>query len=90
MAQQIQRCRVTSGFRHKGEIQGPGTVLDLEKALAYELQNANKLEFVASDTKLVHKTELPNPNDKFAARIAARAAAQKASAEAAMRAAGAK
>jgi hypothetical protein len=89
MAQQ-QRCRVLRGFRHKAEIYGPGSVLDLDKPLAVELRTANKLEFVASDEKLVQKTGLPDPNRVLADRQAARAAATASTAKAAAAAAGAK
>lgn len=74
MAQQ-QRCRVLRGFRHRAEIQGPGTVLDLDKGIAIELRSANKLEFVASDEKIVSKTALPDPNRVLADRRALRDAA---------------
>lgn len=74
MAQQ-QRVRVLRGFRHKAEIVGPGSVLDLDKATAIELRSANKVEFVQADDRLVSKTALPDPNQVLADRRAARAAA---------------
>jgi hypothetical protein len=74
MAQQ-QRVRVTRGFRHKAEIVGPGSVLDLDKSIALELRSANKLEFVDPQTKLSESKDLPDPNAVLAQRRANRAAA---------------
>jgi hypothetical protein len=74
MAQQ-QRIKVLRGFQHKRDIQGPGTVLDLDLAIAKELRTANKVEFVNSDMKLTHTTELPDPNKILAERQAKRSAA---------------
>ena len=73
---QMQRVKVLRGFRHRQEIQAPGTVLDLETPIAIELRTNNKVEFVNLQTPLVHKTELPDPNKVLADRQAARAAAQ--------------
>jgi hypothetical protein len=73
MAQQ-QRVKVLRGFRHKQEIQGPTTVLDLDMGTARELRSCNKVEFVSSDTKLTHTTALPDPNKILAERQANRAA----------------
>jgi hypothetical protein len=69
-----QRCRVIRGFRHKGIIQGPGTILDLDKVTASDLRLANKLEFVPETSALFHTTELPDPNRRLADRQAAREA----------------
>jgi hypothetical protein len=82
----IQKVKVLRGFRHNGEVIGPGSVLGLDKPVAIELRTANKVEFVSSDVKDVHKTDLPNPNVVQAMRNQARAA----SIEAAVKAAGAK
>lgn len=73
MAQQ-QRIKVLRGFRHRQEIQGPGTVLDLDRAIALELRTSNKVEFVSADEKLTHTTKLPDPNKVLAERQAKRAA----------------
>jgi hypothetical protein len=90
MAHPNQRVRVLRGFRHNGQIQGPKTVLDLSKPFAIEMRTANKVEFVQSDTKLQHVTELPDPNRVLADRQAQRAAALAATKEAATKAAGGK
>lgn len=73
---QMQRVKVLRGFRHRQEIQAPGTVLDLEAPTAIELRTNNKVEFVNLQTPLIHKIELPDPNKVLADRQAARAAAQ--------------
>lgn len=72
---QMQRVKVLRGFRHRQEIQAPGTVLDLEAPIAIELRTNNKVEFVHQQTPLAHKSELPDPNKVLADRQAARAAA---------------
>lgn len=77
---QMQRVKVLRGFRHRQEIQAPGTVLDLETSIAIELRTNNKVEFVNLQTPLIHKSELPDPNKVLADRQAARAAAQVATA----------
>ena len=74
MAQQ-QRVKVLRGFQHKQQIQGPGSVLDIDLAIAKELRTANKVEFVSSDVKLAHTAELPDPNKILAERQAKRTAA---------------
>ena len=53
MAAMQKRVQVTRSFRHRGEDIGIGSVLDLDVPLAQELRNARKVEFVASDTKVV-------------------------------------
>jgi hypothetical protein len=73
---QMQRVKVLRGFRHRQEIQAPGTVLDLEMPIAIELRTNNKVEFVSIQTPLKHETALPDPNKVLADRQAARAAAQ--------------
>jgi hypothetical protein len=49
---QAQRVKATRNFRHKFEDLGVGSVLDLDLPTAQELRNGNRVEFVASDTKL--------------------------------------
>lgn len=68
---QMQRVRVTRAFYYRRELQGAGSVLDIERSLAFELRNANKLEFVASDEKKSHNQDLPDPNKKAAEQNAA-------------------
>lgn len=72
---QMQRVKVIRGFRHRREIQAPGSVLDLEMPIAIEMRTANKVEFTHQQTPLTHKTELPDPNRVMAERQAARATA---------------
>lgn len=49
---QKQRVRVTRALRHRGNDVGIGSVLELDRNDALELRSGNKVEFVASDTKL--------------------------------------
>lgn len=72
---QTQRVEVVRGFQHRREIQGPGTVLDLDVAIANELRNANKVRFVHSETPKTHNPGLPDPNKVLALRAKARAEA---------------
>lgn len=53
MAAKIQRVKVTRAFRHRGEDVGEDSVLDLDTPTAKELRGARKVEFVASDVKVV-------------------------------------
>lgn len=61
MAGPMQRVKAIRGFRHKGNIIGPGSVLDLERAQAVELRTVNKIEFVQPDTKPHQTDKLPQP-----------------------------
>lgn len=72
---QMQRVEAIRGFRHRQQIFGPGSVLDLEQPIAIELRTANKVKFVHQQEKMVHKSELPDPNLLMAQRSAARAKA---------------
>lgn len=69
---QMQRVKVERGFRHRQEIQAPGTVLDLEMPIAIELRTCNKVTFVDPRTPLSHSKELPDPNKVLADRRRAR------------------
>lgn len=71
---QMQRCEVLRGFQHRREIQGPGTVLDLDVATANELRTANKVKFVHNETPRTHNSTLPDSNRVLALRAQARAA----------------
>lgn len=61
--QKTQRVKVTRAFYEKGQIRGPGSVLDLSASTAAELRHAKKVEFVQSDTKLARNSEVPLPAD---------------------------
>lgn len=54
----MQRVQATRHFRHNFEALAAGSVIDLELPVALELQGANKVAFVAADTK-VQKLPLP-------------------------------
>lgn len=72
---QLQRVEVLRGFQHRREVQGPGTVLDLDMPTANELRTANKVKFVHNETPKTHSGTLPDPNRVAAIRAQARAAA---------------
>jgi len=61
MAGPSQRVRALRGFRHKGQVIGPGSVLDLDRSQAIELKTVNKVEFVQPETKPVQTDVLPKP-----------------------------
>lgn len=61
--QKTQRVQADRAFYHKGEPIGVGSVLDLPAPIAAELRSANKVSYVASDTKLKASKEVPAPAD---------------------------
>lgn len=76
MAAKVQRVKVARAFRHRGEDVGEDSVLDLDMPTAKELRNARKVEFVASDVKVVQMPlrQKARPKATESAQVAALAA----------------